>query len=104
MRIFTVLIVCLALSFSAYATEGPTIETGKALFESPKLGTSGKNCATCHPGGKGLEDSIYLDETELIKMNNLCIRKPLKGKPLDPASTEMDSLVLYIRSLYPAAE
>lgn len=104
MRIIPVFLICLTLSFSAYATEGPTIETGKALFESPKLGTSGKSCATCHPGGKGLEDSIYLDETELIKMNNYCIRKPLKGEPLDPASTEMDSLVHYIRSLYPAVE
>ena len=104
MRIIPVLMMCAALPFTAYATEGPTSELGKTLFESTRLGSSGKSCATCHPGGKGLEDSIYLDETELIKMNNLCIRKPLKGEPLDPASTEMDSLVLYIRTLYPAAE
>ena len=104
MRVIYLPMICLVLALTAYATEGPTVEIGKTLFESPALGTSGKSCATCHPGGKGLEDSTYLDDSELIKMNNLCIRKPLKGAPLDPASTEMDSLVLQIRNLYPAAE
>ena len=94
----------LATSTMVMAVEAPTIETGKALFESSRLGTNGRSCAECHPQGKGLDDSIYLDETELIKLVNLCIRKPLAGEPLDPASTEMESLVRYLRSMYPEAK
>jgi cytochrome c len=32
-------------------------------------------------------------------MINACISKPLKGKPIDVNSTEMQSLVLYIKSI-----
>ncbi len=103
MRMFPILLAVLFLPTVGMSIESPSIETGRTLFESPQLGTSGRSCASCHPQGEGLADSIYLDETELIKTINLCIRKPLQGEPLDPASTEMDSLVMYLRSLYPAA-
>jgi len=103
MRALTLTLFLLILPGTARSLEAPTIDTGKTLFESTRLGTSGKSCASCHPGGKGLEDSRYLEEVELVKLINLCISKPLAGTPLDPASTEMDSLVLYIRSLYPEA-
>jgi len=104
MRTLLTSLLLLVLALPALALETPSIGTGKTLFESARLGTSGKSCATCHPGGQGLENSVYLDEVELVKTINLCISKPLAGTPLDPASTEMDSLVLYIRSLYPAAQ
>ncbi|PLY04852.1 MAG: cytochrome C [Desulfuromonas sp.] len=102
MRILLLLSLTLVPAVVA-AIESPSIETGLILFESRQLGTSGKSCQTCHPQGDGLADSIYLDGTELIKTINLCIRKPLQGEALDPSSTEMDSLVMYLRSLYPAA-
>jgi len=103
MRLLPMLCLLMLTPTIGSSIESPSIETGRTLFESPRLGTSGKSCAGCHPQGKGLEDSGYLDDTEMVKMINLCIRKPLKGEPLDPASTEMDSLVLYLRSLFPAA-
>ena len=34
---------------------------------------------------------------------NQCIKNPLKGKELDPASVEMKSLILYIKSMAQSA-
>jgi len=75
----------------------PTIENGKKLFNDTKLGTSGKSCGSCHPNGKGMEKAGA--KTNLAAMINTCITKPLQGKALDEKSLEMQSLVLYIRSL-----
>lgn len=83
------------------------VEKGKALFNDKKLGTTGKTCSTCHMNGHGLEKSG--DKTEFSVMGkkytsledaiNFCIEKPLRGKPLDPKSPEMQDLVAYIKSL-----
>ena len=81
----------------AFAVQKATIGNGKALFNDPKLGTSGKSCGTCHPDGSGLEKAGT--NSNLANMINACISKPLKGKPLDINSTEMQSLVLYIKSI-----
>jgi cytochrome c peroxidase len=74
-----------------------TIEKGTVLFNDPKLGTNGKSCNFCHPNGKGLEKSG--SSPDLVDTINGCITIPLKGKALDPKSVEMQSLVLYIKSL-----
>jgi len=74
-----------------------SVASGKTLFNDPKLGTSGKACGTCHPNGSGLEKAGAIKD--LPQMVNNCITKPLKGKPLDVKSAEMQSLVLYIKSI-----
>jgi hypothetical protein len=94
--------LCLMIAATALAAEGPSIERGKALFGSSELGTSGKSCATCHPGGARLTEAAGYGEAELTKIINTCISKPLKGKKLDDDSVEMKSLVMYIQSLKPA--
>ena len=83
---------------SANAVEGVSIERGKELFESAKLGTSGKSCATCHPGGKGLEWAGTSDDEKLEEISNKCIKKALQGKPLKEGSNELRSLVQYIKT------
>ncbi len=79
------------------ASQEATVEKGKTLFNDPKLGTNGKSCNTCHPNGKGLEKAGV--KSDLESTINGCITIPLKGKALDPKSVEMQSLVLYIKSL-----
>ncbi len=79
------------------ALGGATIEKGKKLFHDPGLGTTGKSCNSCHPEGKGLEQAG--SRTDLPEIINGCITIPLKGKAIDPKSAEMESLVLYIKSL-----
>ncbi len=76
---------------------GASIEKGKKIFNDPELGTTGKSCNSCHPDGKGLEQSGT--RQNLADIINGCITIPLKGKALDPKSEEMASLVLYIKSL-----
>lgn len=82
----------------AYAADA-SLDRGKELFESSKLGTTGKSCASCHPGGRKLEwaASTY-EDGKLTEIVNRCIEKSLKGKPLDPASDDMKSLIGYIKT------
>lgn len=84
------------------------ILAGKQLFHSPALGSANKSCASCHIEGedlKGVADSypkfsdLAAKEVTLIEMNNLCIEKALKGKPLDPETDAAQALAAYIRSL-----
>ena len=74
-----------------------SVEKGKALFSDPKLGTTGKSCNDCHPGGKGADKGAAKPDLEDIL--NGCITQGLKGKALDVKSVEMQSLILYIKSL-----
>lgn len=92
-----VIMALMGIGLAFAAQNAATIENGKALFNDPKLGTSGKACGTCHPDGSGLEKAGTI--SNLTNMINACISKPLKGKPLDINSTEMQSLVLYIKSI-----
>ncbi len=73
-----------------------SIEKGKALFNDPKLGTSGKSCNDCHTNGKGLDKAGT--KSNLEEIINGCITQLLKGKALDPKSAEMQSMVLYVKS------
>lgn len=82
----------------AFAADGPSIERGKELFNSLQLGTNGKSCASCHAGGKRLEHAAARDDAELAKIINNCIKGPIEGVGLDPASADMKSLVMYVRS------
>ena len=85
----------------AQGEESPSVERGKKFFETPKLGTNGKSCADCHPGGRGLEEAATFETGKLERIVNLCISRPLAGKPVSPDSVEMKSLILYIRTLAP---
>jgi len=84
---------------SVMAFAAPSVEQGKALFNSTDLGTNGKRCATCHPNGKGLEEAAGYGKTELGVIINQCIKKPLEGRELALDSAEMQSLVMYVQSL-----
>jgi len=91
----------LASAFFAIAAVAapPSLERGKELFNGTALSGNGKSCADCHSNGKGLERTTVYDEDELADIVNQCIRKPLDGKGLEPTSTDMKSLIIYIRSL-----
>lgn len=100
-RIVLVLAMFLGASAQATATEAPTAELGRQLFHSSELGESGKSCATCHPGGKGLEGIGAYTDDQLREMINVCIRDALKGEPLGEQSQELASMLLYLRSQKP---
>jgi len=99
----------IVLSTNAFA-DGD-VKRGKALFNDPKLSGSsfGVSCNTCHPGGKGLEDSGASDkrswnscageQKSLEDSINVCIQSANKGRPLDFQSKEMKDLIAYIKSL-----
>jgi len=93
-----IVVVALLGEGMVYAAQNEaSVAQGKALFNDPKLGTSGKTCGSCHPNGSGLEKAGAIKD--IPQMVNNCISKPLKGKPLDVKSTQMQSLVLYIKSI-----
>lgn len=98
----TVVVLSAGVMFTAAiacAGGSPSVEQGKQLFNNSSLGTSGKSCSTCHPGGRGLHESASLATHELEKMSNQCIQKALKGQPLAVGSAELSSLVMYLKSL-----
>jgi mono/diheme cytochrome c family protein len=84
-----------------------SVKKGKALFNDPELGSTGSSCNTCHPDGRGLENAakkkkwiiggrVHLTLEEAI---NYSIVTGLRGNALNVESAEMQSLVLYIKSL-----
>jgi hypothetical protein len=87
-----------ALVLPALAMSGPSAERGRELFSSTKLGTSGKSCSDCHPGGSGLAAAAGYSDERLAEIVNRCIRKPLKGTPLGLESSDLKSLVMYLRT------
>ena len=94
--ILLVLTVVFVVSIAFALQNEASMEKGKALFNDPTLGTSGKACSACHADGKGLEKAAA--KSDLENTINTCITKGLKGKSLDVKSMEMQSLALYIRS------
>lgn len=111
MKVFKVIPLCLlALSFAfALAFASGNAEKGKELFNDPKLGgsTNEKSCATCHPGGSGLEGVTEKKEfkspagtTDSLKtMINKCVTMALKGKALNPDGQEMSDMIAYLGTL-----
>ncbi len=79
------------------AVSGASLDRGKTLFNDTKLGTNGKACATCHAGGQNLPHLSEVDD--VAGTINGCINGMLKGKSLDSSSVDMQSLVLYVKSL-----
>jgi len=92
------LVLLTTLPLQIQATEAPTAELGRQLFESKQLGSNGKSCSTCHTGGKGLEELASYDDPTLKEMINFCIRDALKGSMLDLQSQELEALLAYLRS------
>lgn len=77
--------------------EESTAQKGRELFINAAFGKSGKTCNDCHPGGKGLEKAG--ERKGLEGFINNCIRNGLKERAYPTLSREMQSLVLYIRSI-----
>ncbi len=121
--VFPVLLILLAGCAQA-PPEAPepqvSAELGKALFNDPKLGTTGGTCNSCHPNGGTIGGKVAgmpipdlhgsaetfpkfkewaSREITLAEMNNFCITQVLRGEPLDPNSVEMKSLEAYLRTL-----
>lgn len=93
-----------------HLAHGGSADKGKVLFESAALGgaTTGKSCATCHDGGKGLGSSLFerkhftimgREENRLADVVNVCIEQPLGGTALDPQGEEMNHLIAYMKTL-----
>lgn len=91
--IMIVVAVCVGIGFA----QGASVDKGKAMFNDPKLGTNGKSCNDCHPNGKGLEKSGTMKNLEDVV--NGCITHSIKGKALNVKSPEMQSMVMYIKSI-----
>ena len=97
-----VLVAVGLLAGAGLSQAGGNVENGKMLFESPTLGggTTGKTCATCHPGGKNLSSKLFSGSRDsLAEMVNTCIEKPLGGQAIDPAGSDMTDLVAYMETL-----
>ncbi len=91
------LLLTTLLASLAWAAE-PSAERGKELFNSTELGSNGKSCATCHRDGKKLERAATYADGELGEIINQCIKNPLEGKGLDLSSSDMKSLIIYIKA------
>jgi mono/diheme cytochrome c family protein len=96
---FLILLALVALAAPAIATDKPSVQRGKDLFTGTQLGTNGKSCVGCHANGKSLGAVGEYDDAQLGGIVNQCITKPLGGKALDPASSDLKSLVMYLRTL-----
>lgn len=103
MKLSGLLLSVLLVAGTAYASDEITVAKGKELFAASSLGTNGKSCNTCHSGGKGMDKVATQDADDVSDTVNQCITKAMKGKALDPASADMKSMVLYIKSFAPAA-
>lgn len=94
--LFTLLLLLLLLPTTLPAADA-TPERGEKLFNDPALGSNGKSCGSCHPGGRGLDQAFEIPRLD-IEINS-CISRALQGKALPENSEELQSLLLYIRSL-----
>ena len=74
-------------------------ETGRKMFNDPKLGGSANesSCNSCHAGGKGLENAAA--NKKFTKLINNCLVTRMEGEKLDGRKVSMRSLKMYIQSL-----
>jgi cytochrome c len=98
MKMMMVCLMILAGASSLWGAEKVSVDRGMELFESTRLGKSGKSCATCHPGGRKLEWAATYEEEKIAQMINVCIQKALQGKPLPVDSDDMKSFVMYLKT------
>jgi cytochrome c553 len=97
--ITVVLVLMVVLLFFAAAYGEGNAEKGKALFNDPQFadGKAGVSCSSCHPDGKNAAKGA--DDKGVRQIINACIKKALQGTPIDPASSQMDDLVAYLKSV-----
>ncbi len=105
----SVLVILGLLITIAFVYAEGDVERGKKLFNDPAFAgsTNDRSCNICHKNGKGLENAGNKKYTSFMRFKvktledvvNLCIEKPLKGKPLDKDSQDMKDIVAYIKSL-----
>ena len=95
--VLSIICCCALLTTISAQASGGDIEKGKVLFNDPGLGasTNAKSCGTCHEDGDLSEAGKRKD---LKKFINMCIERPLSGKPLEYDSQEMLHLEAYIKS------
>lgn len=96
--LFVAVLVVAVLAGLAFAMKHEaSVDKGKVLFNDPKLGTTGSSCNDCHQNGKGVEKAGA--KPNLVATINQCVTQAIKGKALDEKSIEMQSMVMYIKSL-----
>ncbi len=100
-NLLVMLLLMLAIPNMSFAVEGPTLEFGKTLFESNALGTKQRSCNSCHPNGKGLEQTGDFNDTELKDIINACIRDAMGGTLFDIDTQELEALLNYVKHLNP---
>jgi len=93
-----IILLMLPMAATLAWADMPSMEKGKELFNSTTLGSNGKSCSTCHMDGKKLDRAANYDEGELGEIINQCIKNSLGGKALDPSSSEMKSLIMFVKS------
>jgi len=88
------------LSGSAFAVQKSSTETGKDMFNDPKLSGSANDssCNSCHSGGKGLENAA--ENKKFTKLINTCLVGHMEGEKMDGRKAPMRSLKLYVKSLH----
>jgi cytochrome c peroxidase len=93
-----VLVLCLAAGI-ALAAGKSSEETGREMFNDPKLGgsTNESSCNSCHAGGKGLENAA--ESKKIFKLINDCLVGRMEGEKMDGRTVTMRSLKMYIASL-----
>ena len=100
-RIFAVVVSAFFLMIGASAVQAGkiSIETGKNMFNDPKLSgsTNESSCNSCHADGKGLEDVV---SKKMTKKVNTCLVGKMAGEKLDGRQAPMRSLKKYILSLH----
>ena len=79
------------------------VETGRALWTSPELGTNGVACAQCHPNAANTHPETYPKFQQqlgrvitLREMINWCMMNPLEGAPLDHDDPDMIAIEAYV--------
>lgn len=83
------------------------VETGRALWTSPELGSNGVACAQCHPNAANTHPETYpkfqqqLGKVVALRdMINWCLLNPLEGQPMlldDPRMIAIEAYVTYER-------
>ena len=95
------------MSYAADEAVKPSVELGKKLFSDTGLGTNGRSCATCHADeakiGEYAARGTWFggQATTLGQAVNTCIAGGLKGTPKAEDGVEIQSIVMYMKSVAP---
>ena len=83
------------------------VNTGRALWGSPELGTNGVACGQCHPNAANTHPETYPKFQQQLggvvafrDMINWCIQNPLEGEKLaldDPKMIALEAYAAYER-------